>query len=88
MGAGFYGMLCGFLLIAYFVDAPGIPTPRERVFMIAAAVFHLIPLTVWVSQRRKFYKLGVSVLWMLAIACWLLIPLSVRLTDRDFSSTT
>ena len=76
MGAGFYGVLCGFLLIAWFVDAPGIPTPRERVFMIAAAVFHVIPLTNLVSQCRNFYKLDVSLLWMLAIACWLLMRLS------------
>ena len=76
MGAGFYGMLCGFLLVAYFTDAPGIPTPRERVFMITAAVFHAIPLAIWVSQRRKLYRLGVPLLWMLAITCWLLMPLS------------
>ena len=76
MGAGFYGMLCSFLVIAYFVDASGMPTPRERGFMIAATVFHAIPLVIWVSQHRKLYQFSASVLWILAITCWLLMPLS------------
>lgn len=76
MGAGFYGMLCAFLLVAYFVAAPGMPSPRERAFMIGTAVFHSVPLTIWVFQRRRLYRLSLPLLWVLAIGCWLLMPLS------------
>ena len=76
MGAGFYWVLCGFLVVAFFVAAPGIPTPRERAFMIGAAVLYSIPLLLWIVLRRSLYQLSTPVLWILAIACWLLIPLS------------
>jgi hypothetical protein len=69
-------MLCAFLLVAYFTDAPSIPTPRERAFMIGAAVFHLVPLAFWVAQHRKLYQLRRPLLWLLAVSCWLLMPLS------------
>jgi len=76
MAAGFYGVLCLFLLIAYLVDAPRIPAPREQAFMVGAATFHLVPLVWWVLLRRRLYRLHRSVLWLLAVACWLLMPFS------------
>ncbi len=76
IGAGFYWVLCGFLVVAFFVPAPRIPPWRERIFMIGAAVFHGVPLVLWIIQRRNLYRLPLLLLWILAIACWLLIPLS------------
>jgi hypothetical protein len=69
-------MLCAFLLVAYLVDAVGIPTTREQAFMIGAVAFHLVPLAIWVVQRRKLYQVGRRYLWLLAVCCWLLLPLS------------
>jgi hypothetical protein len=79
IGAGFYGVLCGFLVVALLMHAPNTPGWRERIFMIGAAVFHGIPLVLWIAQRRNLYRLRPLYLWILGIVCWLLIPLSATI---------
>jgi hypothetical protein len=79
IGAGFYWVLCGFLLVAYILRAPGIPTPREQAFMVGAAIFHGIPLVTWILNRRYLYQLRLPMLWTLGIACWSLIPISASI---------
>jgi hypothetical protein len=79
VGAGFYWVLCGFLVVAFLADAPAIPSPRERLFMVGAAILYGIPLVWWIAFRRRLFRLQIVRLWVLGIACWLLIPLSAAI---------
>ena len=79
VGGGFYWVLCAFLVIASFANAPHLPNPRERAFMVGAGVFHAIPLILWIALCRSLYRLRLWVFWTLAFCCWLLMPISAAI---------
>jgi hypothetical protein len=76
-GAGFYGILCCLMIIAWSMHAPNAPSIVDGAVTLGAAMVHLFPLICWLAYREELWRQSARNLRGLAVAAWLLIPASL-----------
>lgn len=77
MGAGFCCVIAVISMLSFFVQTPGSPGLSGIATLTGVAILYVFLLILWVGAQRRLYRRRQWVLWILAMAAWLLAPLFV-----------